>query len=456
MTPANIKVSSLLLLVCLCCYFRASPEEQILKFAIGQIRLRYVHEVNTAELVGGALEGCVARLDRYCQYYDRESVAQLNEEIDRQFAGIGVEIQIDPETKELVVTSPLPDSPAYKAGIRAGDCIIAVEGQEVQGMAIEQVSRLMRGKPGSTVRLRIRPFGTSELRELAVTRQMIKVSTLLGDRRRPDGSWEYLLEHPERPKLGYVRIASFAPDTAQELDSLIGRLLGEGIEGLILDLRNDPGGLLGPAVAICDLFVSSGTIVTTRGRGGVIRSIFPASGNAKYPNLPLVVVVNQETASAAEIVAACLQDYGRAVVVGQRTFGKGTVQELISLGSRYGVLKVTTATYWRPSNRDINRPPGAGEDLPWGVQPDAGFEVKVEGEALARLNRARALRDLANPQLALRWRAALARSGEGSVKEEMLPAGDPQLAKAVEYLTKLLNEGDNMAEGSQLPLARNN
>ncbi len=456
MTTANIKVSSILLLVCLCCYFRASPEEQIVKFAIGQIRLRYVHDVKADELVGGALAGCVAKLDRYCQYYDREAVAQLNEEIDRQFAGIGVEIQVDPETKELVVTSPLPGSPAYQAGIRAGDCIVAVEGRAVQGMNLEEASRLMRGKPGTTVRLQVRPFGTNELREIVLTRQMIKVSTLLGDRRRPDGSWEYILEEPQQPKLGYIRIASFAPDTAQELDTLLGSLLTQGVEGLILDLRNDPGGLLGPAVAICDLFISSGTIVTTRGRGGSIRSVFQASGRAKYPDLPLVILVNQETASAAEIVAACLQDHGRAVVVGQRTYGKGTVQELVSLGSRYGVLKVTTATYWRPSNRDINRPPGAGEDVPWGVQPDPGFEVKVEGEALARLNRARALRDVANPDLAGRWQAAFARAGEGNPEQIILPKGDPQLAKAVEYLTKLLRERNRDSRNSRVPTAKKN
>lgn len=458
MTWTNIKWSLAIVLCCLVCYFRAAPEEQVVNFAIGQIRGRYFQELRTRELVEGALEGCVSRLDRYSQYYDARAVARLNEEIDRQFAGIGIEIQPDPETKDLVVTSPLPDSPALRAGIKAGDCLLAVDGRSLSGISVEEAAQLLRGSPGSQVRLTIRPFESEATTELTLTRAVIRVSTILGDRRRPDGTWDYFLESPSDPRLAYVRISSFAPETATELERLLADLSGQGMRGLVLDLRNDPGGLLGPAVAVCDLFIPSGIIVTTRGRGGAIRAAFRATGRAKFRDLPLVVLINQETASAAEIVAACLQDHHRAVLVGQRTYGKGTVQELISLGARYGVLKVTTATYWRPSNRDINRRPGAGEDEPWGVQPDPGFEIKLEAEQFRKLVRERALRDIARPELAARWRRILARSETGepgkSQGENQLavwPEVDPQLKRAIDYLTELIRqqEGQTLARRAE-------
>lgn len=411
----------------------------MVKYAIQQIRARYLEPVGARQLVAGALAGCAAHLDRYCQYYDWESVARLNEEIDRQFGGIGIEVGVDPETKELVVTSPLPGSPAQLAGILAGDVIVAVDDKPTKDLPLEEATQLMRGRPGSEVQVQVRRYTTSEIVTFRLKRALVKVSTLLGERRLPDGSWDYFLPRPESPRIGYVRVSSFGPETAQQFEQLVIRLQKEGMAGLILDLRNDPGGLLGPAIQLCDLLLPSGVIVTTRGRGGELRSVYEASGRAKFKDLPLVLLVNQETASAAEIVAACLQDHRRALVVGQRTYGKGTVQELISLGSRYGVLKITTATYWRPSNRDINRRPGATEDEPWGVQPDPGLEVKLEGDALRLVNQARALKDIANEDLARRWaRYRLKRPDDSAEVPALEDIVDPQLAKAVEVLCEQL------------------
>ncbi|MCS7237400.1 MAG: S41 family peptidase [Thermoguttaceae bacterium] len=443
MTWANAKTGCVLFVICLACYLRASPEEQVVGFAMNQIRTRYVHPVSTRDLVAGALHGCAASLDEYCQYYDWRAVNRLNEEIDRQFGGIGIEVQLDPSTKHLVVASPVPGSPAAKAGIQSGDEILAIEGRPTKDLSLEEATKLMRGEPGTEVRIQLRRYDTGQVVEFTLRRAIVKLSTLLGDRRLPDGSWEYFLAEPSNPKLGYVRISSFAPETARQLDELIARLLQQGMTGLILDLRNDPGGLLEPAIEICDLFIPSGVIVTTRGRGGELRSAIRASGRAKYRDLPLVVLVNQETASAAEIVAACLQDHRRAAVVGQRTFGKGTVQQLINLGNRYGVLKITTATYWRPSNRDINRRPNASEDEAWGVEPDPGLEVKLEEGALEQLNKVRSLRDIANPELARRLAAALLKPKSGDAPSvDWERYSDPQLAKAIE---RLLQEIRNLS-----------
>ncbi len=435
MPRSNFKLAFFFMTFCVICYFRASPEEQVVSYAIQQIRARYVEPVGTRRLVTGALAGCAAHLDQYCQYYDWQAVSRLTEEIDRQFGGIGIEVDLDPETKELVVVSPIPGGPAQKGGILAGDVILAIEGKETKKLTLEEATKLMRGRPGTEVHLQIRRYNSSEVTDLRLRRDLVKVPTLLGDRRLSDGSWEYFLPQPESPRLGYIRISSFAPETAQQFEELVTRLLRDGMAGLVLDLRNDPGGLLGPAIDLCDLLLPSGVIATTRGRWGEVRSAFTASGRAKFADLPLVVLVNQDTASAAEIVAACLQDHNRAAVVGQRTYGKGTVQELISLGDRYGVLKITTATYWRPSNRNINRRPGATEDEPWGVQPNEGLEVKIEGEDLALLNRARALRDIANEELARRWAPLRLKRSENDGKGLTLDdVTDSQLAKAVEVL----------------------
>lgn len=457
MTRANVKAGCVLLMVCLVCYLRASPEEQVVGFAISQIQSRYVRPVSSRDLVAAALFGCAASLDQYCQYYDWRAVSRLNEEIDRQFGGIGIEVQLDPETKRIVVTSPLPDSPAAAAGIQSGDEILAVEGQATKDLSLEEAAKLMRGPPGTEVRLQLRRCQTNEVVDLKIVRALVKEVTLVGDRRLPDGSWLYFLQEPSSPKLGYIRISSFAPETGRQLDQLIGRLLREGMAGLILDLRDDPGGLLEPAIEICDLFIPSGVIVTTRGRGGELRSAFRASGRAKYRDLPLVVLVNHQTASAAEIVAACLQDHKRAAIVGQRTFGKGTVQQLVNLGRRYGVLKITTATYWRPSNRDINRPPQASENEAWGVDPDPGLEVKLEGEALAQVEQIRALKAIANPELARRWAAARLKASSGAQAtldwERYI---DPQLAKAIERLLREIDQSIATPPGQPIAKASEN
>jgi carboxyl-terminal processing protease len=254
--------------------------------------------------------------------------------------------------------------------------------------------------------------------EVKIVRGKIHEETVLGDSRRADGSWNFLLSGEHR--LGYVRLASFLPNTADQLQPVLRELTNQGMKGLILDLRNDPGGIFKAAYSVCDLFVPEGIIVTTQGRNGQVWKTFKASGAAPYAGLPLVVLVNQYSASASEIVAACLQDHRRAAVIGQRTYGKGTVQEIFELDRRSGTLRLTTAGYVRPSGKNIHRRRGARPEEDWGVRPDSGYEVILSPEEFERWQR---------------WR--LRRDASHAAAEETAPEDDfhdRQREKAVVYL----------------------
>ncbi|MCA9208585.1 MAG: hypothetical protein KDA55_09535, partial [Planctomycetales bacterium] len=227
---------------------------------------------------------------------------------------------------------------------------------------------------------------------MTILRDTIPVESVLGDRRRPDGSWEYVLE--DEPSIGYIRITTFGERTVSELRDVL-QAADPAIKAWILDMRGNAGGLLHSAVETCDLFIDEGTIVSTRGRGGRIQQEFFATTDmAIDPSTPVVVLSDRFSASAAEIVAACLQDHNRAVVVGERSFGKGTVQNILELDRGRSALKLTTARYWRPSGQNIHRVEGASEDDEWGVRPNEGMEVKLEEEEYTQVRIQRRERDL--------------------------------------------------------------
>ncbi|MDE2506232.1 MAG: S41 family peptidase, partial [Planctomycetota bacterium] len=218
---------------------------------------------------------------------------------------------------------------------------------------------------------------------------IIDVPSVLGDHRKPDDHWDFMLDRDK--KIGYIRISSFIQNTTQELKAALDELKQEGMKGLVLDLRDDPGGLLSAAVEVSDLFLEEGKIVSTKGRNSPER-IFSAHKDGTYTDFPMVVMVNESTASAAEIVSAALQDHKRAAIVGQRSFGKGSVQNILDLEDGKSVLKLTIATYWRPSGKNIHRFKNAKESDEWGVSPDKGLEVKLTPKehldwALARQRR---------------------------------------------------------------------
>jgi len=395
MPRRNLQILVLTIVVCLLCAYRSSRYTRVLTYALEQIQLKALEPKPAKDLTEGALRGMIGVLDPYSDYISAEELPRFEEELDRQFAGVGLEIFLDPQFQRLCVASPLPNTPAQKAGIKPGDYIVAIDGQPTEGLTLEEAGRKMRGEPGSSVTLSIQTPGEEKPRDLKLVREIIRAETVLGDTRNPDGTWNYTLQ--SHPDIGYVRIPTFGEDTTAQLKKVVLDLKAKNIRGLVLDLRNNPGGRLEEAVAMCDLFIDSGVIVTTRYRNGQIKRRYSASGRPSCSDIPMSVLINRFSASASEIVAACLQDHGRASIVGERSFGKGTVQELIPLEPELGMLKLTTAAYWRPSGKQIHRMGDAPEDQQWGVLPDPGLEVKLDRGEQDMLARYRALRDIYLP-----------------------------------------------------------
>jgi len=365
-------------------------------YALEQIHQKSLEPRSQKELAEAALRGMADALDPYSTYISDAELAQFDEELDRQFGGVGIEIHVDPETRGVIVTAALPGTPAQRAGIRPGDRLLEVDGRDVATANLEEVSRLVRGLPGSRVELTVQSRGEAEPRRVTLTREIIQGETVMGDTRNADGTWNYTLR--ERPDIGFIRIDTFADETDDRLREVLRELMAKKVRGIILDLRSDPGGRLDVAVEVCDAFVPSGVIVTTQTRTGVIKERFLASGKAVCPETPLAVLINRFSASASEIVAACLQDHGRAVIIGERSFGKGTVQELLDLEPGLGRLKLTTAAYRRPNGKNIHRALNAGPDDDWGVLPDPGYQVDLDEKEVEMQILARALRGMYRPE----------------------------------------------------------
>lgn len=408
MPRRNLKILLLTVLVCFACYLRATRNRYAptIANAIGCVADYYIEPVPRRSLYEGAMKGIVDNLDEYSGYIGPDHYKELLENLDQEFGGVGIEVGLDPDAKRLMVLSPIVDSPGFMAGLRAGDLILEIDGTSTDGMDLNGSVKLMRGQPGTKVHLVIQPFGTVEQRNVFVERAVIQISSVLGDTRNPDGTWNFVLE--DHPDIGYLRVVNFGEATSTELAATLKPLLGN-VSGLILDLRANPGGLLSAAVDVCDLFIDEGAIVSVRRRAGfarpgekpasardaVVSDIYEAaSGNVIVPtDLPIAVLIDNYSASASEIVAACLQDYDRAQIVGQRSWGKGTVQNVFELEGGRSALKLTTATYWRPSGTNIHRFSTDTDEDTWGVRPGDGYEIVLSEEEIIRRFRARRERD---------------------------------------------------------------
>ncbi|MBN1910728.1 MAG: S41 family peptidase [Pirellulales bacterium] len=431
MPRRNIQLLFLLGFFAVACHIRADRASQVLAYVLGEIQQRYVTEVDESVLFEGAMEGMVQRLDQ--EYNDRNSAyitpaeAQaFEEELSKEFIGVGIEVNMPEATRQITVVSPLFGSPACEAGVRAGDRIVKIDGKSTQGLSLEDAVERMRGPRGTPVTLTVIHPGEKKPIDLTIVREMVHSDTVRGDTRNPDGSWNYFLEGHDR--IGYLRIVAFTNNTPSEMRKAIGWLLEHNMQGLVLDLRQNPGGMFDEAVQICDMFVSSGVIVTTRRRGKICDT-YRAHAADTFPDFPMAVLVDQHSASASEILAACLQDAGRAVIVGQQSYGKGTVQEVLGLPKDHGILKLTVANYWRPSGKNINRDWRDKNATEWGVRPDPGYEVVVEGDALRDWVLARARRDGYRP------------TGDTPSPDTTLV--DPPRDKAVEYVESRSNSLKN-------------
>jgi carboxyl-terminal processing protease len=379
----------------LACYERAdrNPYGRWFSEVLDTINRYYVEPVDDQKLFEGALSGMIGRLDEYSAFLPRSEAGQFQEALDQQYGGIGIEVNLEGENKQLTVMSPLVGTPAYKAGIRAGDKIVAIDGKPTANHTLPEIVSWLRGKPGDPVTLSVLRAGSDDPLTFELVRARIRVNSVLGDSREPDGSWNYFL--PGEDGIGYIRINSFGETTYEELSDALAWLTDHKCRGVILDMRNNPGGLLQAAQDVCNLFLPKGAvIVTTRGRDERVRLKAEADGNGPYEQLPLVVLVNDKSASAAEIVAACLQDHNRAIIVGDRTWGKGTVQNVIELEGGRSLLKLTIASYWRPSGKNIHRLESSAADDEWGVKPTPGYAVKLDDRQTATLEEQRRKRDV--------------------------------------------------------------
>ncbi|MCA9262533.1 MAG: S41 family peptidase [Planctomycetales bacterium] len=395
MPSRNLATIILTLIAWVACAYQASHLRYaaIISHAIGQVTEYYVEPVEHRELFENAMQGMTSGLDENSTFVPPTDFSDLKEDLDQQFGGVGIEVAIDRKSKQILVLSPLVNSPAYRAGVRAGDLIIEIDGQPTAGMPINDSVKLMKGKPGNPVALKIAPYGDSPTQMITIKREQIPVLSIWGDRRLADGSWDYRLV--SNPDIAYLRLTTFGEYTADEFAGIYDDLGGK-IRGMIIDVRDNPGGLLRSAVAICDYFVDDGTILTVRGRGGVIDDHYAASpeNSIVAADLPVVVLVNELSASASEILSACLQDHGRATIVGQRTWGKGTVQRVFPLEGGKSALKFTTDTYWRPSGKNIHRLRRSEEQTEWGVQPLPDDEVEIDTDEKRQQLLHRRIRDI--------------------------------------------------------------
>ncbi|QDV38194.1 S41 family peptidase [Tautonia plasticadhaerens] len=400
--------------------------------AVEQVESNYVREVPRRELLEAALQGMLQSLDPHSTYYSEAEWKQFQRTFEGSFTGIGIQVEVDARSKRLKVLAPLIGTPAYEAGVLAGDLILEVDGESTEGITQDKAVELLQGRPGTAVTLNVLHPGSEKAETLEVTREVIASESVLGVERRPDDSWEYFID-PEA-KVGYIRISSFYQTTAEDVRAALTQLKGEGMRGLILDLRTNPGGLLSAAVEVSDLFVDGGVIVSTRGRNTRERR-FLANADGTSTGFPMVVMVNQHSASAAEIVSACLQDAGRAKVVGERSFGKGSVQNIIPLEGGTSFLKLTVESYFRPSGGNIHKFPDATEEDEWGVSPSEGLAVELSPEEYARWELARRRKDVTS---------RIARRIEGDENDDADPPPDRQLDKALEVLH---SELDDQAQG---------
>ena len=315
----------------------------------------YVDEVSEEQLIQSAINGMLVSLDPHSSYMDGKDFRYMSEQTQGKFGGLGIEVTM--ESGVVKVVSPIDDTPAHKAGLKPGDYIVNIDGQPVVGMTLNDAVDKMRGKVGSKVKLTIRRFNQKPF-DVTIKREEIKIQTVKSSIKSED--------------VAYVRITSFSDNTDKMVEKAVKdakKKLKGNLKGIILDIRNNPGGLLDQAVSVSDLFLNQGEIVSTRSRNEEDTVKYNAKKGDIADGLPIVIIVNDGSASASEIVAGALQDHKRAVILGEKTFGKGSVQTVIPLG-KHGAMRLTTARYYTPSGRSIQVK---------GIEPDVAVKpAKVE------------------------------------------------------------------------------
>jgi carboxyl-terminal processing protease len=335
---------------------------------LNQRTIKLPEEVFVSEFADGAF----SKLDYFTNVIWPYDMEELEKTTEGEFGGVGIQIQLDDTQQNIVVVQPLPDTPAWRAGIRPGDIIAKINGKSAKGLSTDSAVKIITGVPGTSVVLTMRSTNGA-MKDYNLKREMIKVASIKGATPRNDGQWNYMLD-PDNG-IGYIRLTSFSKTTAEDLGQAIDELKAQHAKALILDLRYNPGGLLDTAKKVVNKFIDHGVIVSTHADRNTTSN--PPSEMDADPKdiqtaMPLIVLVNQYSASASEIVSGALKDWHRALIVGQRTFGKGSVQMLFPLGTKQACLKLTTSHYYLPSGRCIHREENSST---WGVDPDVTIEM---------------------------------------------------------------------------------
>ena len=323
----------------------------------------YVHPVDSGTLTDDALKGMLNRLDPHSDYMNEQEFRETQADISGKFGGLG--IQISSQNGVPKVIAPIDGTPADKAGMQPGDLIITVDGQSTQGMGLTKIVRLLRGDPGTKVTISVLR-GNKKPFDVTITRSIIQVASVKSK----------MLAN----NVGYVRVTEFGEDTASDFKKAVEKLKQDsgGLKGFVLDLRNDPGGLLSAAVSIGGDFLGAGTVVSIHGRNPDDDHVYKSSGGELLANVPVVTLINGASASASEIVAGALQDRKRATIMGTQSFGKGSVQTVIPLNG-HGALRLTTALYYTPSGRSIQ-----GQGITPNVVVEAPKDQQIEGGLVLR------------------------------------------------------------------------
>jgi len=439
MPRGNLITICVTFLAAMICYQTVAQQRYALMFQQGlsQISRAYVRPVDEEELFNSAMAGMTAPLDQNSVYIPPQTYDEFRRDLGEQFGGIGVQVDFDEKKREMMIITPLSGSPAYEAGIQAGDVVVAIDGVQLNGEDFQTSLKRLRGKIGTSVKLTVQHISEEEPVEIEVERANINVESVKGDTHGEGGKWNFVLKN--HPNIGYIRVESFGDRTAEDFEAALVQI-DQDVDGIIIDLRENAGGYLTAAVRMVDLFVDRGEILTTRMRNNVVQDVYHARPETTIidPDLPVVVMVNRFSASASEIFAAALQDHNRAIVVGERSFGKGTVQSIYPLDGDRRAIKITTATYWRPDGKNIHRFPDATEEDDWGVRPDEDWNLELEDEALANVIKSRRLLDVDRTNFSDPETATTRPITEE--EQELLDFKDPQLELAIEAIENRLGK----------------
>jgi len=325
----------------------AYPSLELFSYVMERVRKDYVdgQDLRYQDLVYGALKGMLNTLDPHSEFMEPEKYKELQNDTQGAFGGLGIVISM--KDNFVTVVAPMDDSPGFRAGIMTGDRIVRIDGKSTDRMSLQEAVKTLRGEPGTQVRISVFRPSTNQLKDYTLARKEIKVDMV----KDIHGKKEFPLGED---KIGYIRLVQFGEKTSDDLEVALKKLKAQGMQALVLDLSWNPGGLLEQAVAVCEKFLPRGQlVVTTEGRNPAQNSSRRANGHDELPKMPIVVLVNLGSASASEIVAGCLQDLNRAIIVGEKTFGKGSVQSILPLQDG-SALRLTTAKYYTPSHKVIH------------------------------------------------------------------------------------------------------